>query len=227
MDKQPDRYERIPHTKFCDLDRQGKLQYIRDYYTLHIAVGVLVLGIIIWAVVYYGFTRQVPALYILGVDTAVAQEETLQQDVSAHLALGKRQSVVWDSVAVSGESEYTGFMKITTLVGANVVDVLLCTENSLEILSNMGALADLHQVLDSSLYQALEEQGLICMGTLPREDGGGAYAMAVALSDCSAADAYGLTPLNARQLYLCLSIVPEHPENAQAFLRFLLSPELG
>lgn len=227
-----DKYERIAHTGWKDLDRAGKIQYIKDYYTLPIILGIVVLIFVVWAVVYFGFTSQKPALYVMTVNvSAPAEKEAeLEKELAAYLELGKRENVVWDDTTAAGGEEYNLFLKLTTLLGAHVLDALVFSDGDKEMLENLGAFSTLQEALGDDALSRLEAAGRVVEGLSPDlGDGEARYpcAMAVDLTGSKAAADWGLTPLNGEHIYLAISVTPEHPEAAAALIDYLLAPELA
>ena len=223
MKKQKDdNSERSRYSGWKDLDRKGKIQYIFDYYLLHIVMGVGALILLTAAIIYYGFTSTTNVMYMMGVGAEVPAEsvEALSADVSSYLELDKRHVAEWENATPAGTDDYMAMERMYTLVGAGAVDLFICNEEWFRQLADMGAIRGLEELVDPAVRQELLDSGSIIMVEQAAEDGGGLYDAAIDISGSKAAQDAGIAPLGGSRVLLCLSAGCKHTDEAKLMLSY-------
>ncbi len=205
----------LEREKLASMHGWEKLEYILGYYKFHIVV------VLILILAVFGMTRWVDSLkdenylYVTVMD-ATTEGENLMEDFRASLGDEEEHhkyfldTSVFHTVTLEGESEmdYTGQMTLATLVGSATVDVLVCSEDIYEIYKGEEGEEVVYQISDLMGEEFVKEHEDICM-----ED-------AIRVDDNAVLEKYGLT--TGKPAYLIVFQYSGHPEEAKAFINFLM-----
>lgn len=121
--------------KLKSMNFMEKLDYIWTYYKLWFAGALAVV-----ALIYLGFTmyqgmqkNEVVSVAILGANMDADQIETLRDDVKDWMGAEGKNDVVTINANLSADNEESNSkIALTTLIGAQSVDVLICTQEIYE-----------------------------------------------------------------------------------------------
>ncbi len=203
----------LEREKLASMHGWERLEYILVYYKFHIAVVlILILGV-------FGITRWVDNmkdenyLYVTVVD-ATTEGENFMEDFRASLGDEEEHhkylldTSVFRTENLDGDKvlNYNEQMKLTTLVAAGTVDVLICPKENYEMYT--GEEGVVYQMSDLMGEAFVAEHADICM-----ED-------AILIEDNAVLEKYGLLP--EEPAYLIVFQYTKHPEEAKAFIEFLM-----
>lgn len=206
----------LEREKLASMHGWEKLEYILAYYKFHIGV---VLMLIIAA---FGIARWVDNmkdenyLYVAVVD-AVTEGENFMEDFRATLGDEEEHhkylldTSVFHTVDLQGEKvlDHNAQVKLTTLLGAGTVDVLICPEDVYETYGEQEEGEEiLYQISDIMGEEFVKEHEDICMEEAIRVD------------DNAVLEKYGLT--TGEPAYLIVFQYSEHLEEVKAFVNFLM-----
>ncbi len=144
-----------------NLTRKQKVQYFKDYYLKALLVVIAVL-ILAGALIYNMFFRhQVDVLHIAFINGAyVSDTDTMQNDLRDYYELTSKDEYI--SLDYYNLDDYTAQMKLSTFLGARVIDLMVCDEESFAQYSALGCFADLSEILPADVYAQYKDQ--IVMG---------------------------------------------------------------
>ncbi len=203
----------LEREKLASMHGWERLEYILVYYKFHIAVVlILILGV-------FGITRWVDNmkdenyLYVTVVD-ATTEGENFMEDFRSSLGDEEEHhkylldTSVFRTENLDGDKvlNYNEQMKLTTLVAAGTVDVLICPKENYEMYT--GEESVVYQMSDLMGEAFVAEHADICM-----ED-------AILIEDNAVLEKYGLLP--EEPAYLIVFQYTKHPEEAKAFIEFLM-----
>lgn len=203
----------LEREKLASMHGWEKLEYILVYYKFHIAVVlILILGV-------FGITRWVDNmkdenyLYVTVVD-ATTDGENFMEDFRASLGDEEEHhkylldTSVFRTENLDGDKvlDYNEQMKLTTLVAAGTVDVLICPKENYEMYT--GEEGVVYQISDLMGEEFVAEHADICMEN------------AILIKDNVVLEKYGLLP--EEPAYLIVFQYTKHQEEAKAFIDFLM-----
>lgn len=203
----------LEREKLASMHGWEKLEYILVYYKFHIAVVlILILGV-------FGITRWVDNmkdenyLYVTVVD-ATTDGENFMEDFRASLGDEEEHhkylldTSVFRTENLDGDKvlDYNEQMKLTTLVAAGTVDVLICPKENYEMYT--GEEGVVYQISDLMGEEFVAEHADICMEN------------AILIKDNAVLEKYGLLP--EEPAYLIVFQYTKHQEEAKAFIDFLM-----
>lgn len=206
----------LEREKLASMHGWEKLEYILVYYKFHIAV---VLMLILAA---FGITRWVDNmkdenyLYVTVVDAAT-EGGNLMEDFRASLGDEEEHhkylldTSVFHTVDLQGEKvmDYNAQVKLTTLLGAGTVDVLIGPKDIYEAYAEQEEGEEvLYRISDVMGEEFVKEHEDICMEEAIRVDNNAVL------------EKYGLT--TGEPAYLMVFQYSEHLEEVKAFVDFLM-----
>lgn len=211
--------------KLKQMNRKDKLWYIWSYYKFHMMAAVIVVFLIyaVASTVYRSsFTT---ALYCMCINSRTEAEmdfTPLEEDFAAWLDLGSKETITTETSFISyGDAatdySYASMAKITALVSAKDLDIMLCDSETLNHYASLSAYLDLEASLPPELLALVSDRLFYTTGA-----DGVARAYAIDLSGTEFAEAVGL----AQQPPL-LSIISnsERTDNVFALLRYIFDPQ--
>lgn len=200
------------------LDRRGKIQYVIDYYLLYIIVILFGLSLVVWFFIEKANARE-PALYLAGLNAGIAGEASseLTDELYGYLELNEKQEVVWDSAQLD---DYEASTRLYTLIGAGMIDAIICDETSFYALAEADTLMELDGFLEESVYQELETSGKFLLGEVSEDYGGGSFKLGITLPE-DFAERYHLKASGGGRLVLCIIVNAPHPDAAKALVSFI------
>ncbi|EET58801.1 hypothetical protein BRYFOR_09261 [Marvinbryantia formatexigens DSM 14469] len=209
-----------------NLNRTQKAGYFKDYY-LRTVIIVIVVLIIAASLIYTMFFRhQVNVLSVAFINDAwMADADLLTDNLRDYYELTSDDELL-DCTNYNLE-EYGDQMKLTTLIAAQSIDILVCPQEQFDQYSELGYLADLSELLPADLYAQFEDQiiessevetdtdGTTVLQTYPAAPHG------IDIADNEVYQAYGGV---GEKAILCVVSNTEHTDNVIRFLEYLLSP---
>lgn len=214
------RKEQSEKEKLKDMKFSDKLSYLWEYYKIHAAVTIAVIGLASY-LIYQIVTPDIkPQFYAAIINSAVNPDTMVQfkTDFADYLQLDpKRQSIdLNDTFYLSTGSEYVSEMQqvLTTYIAAGQVDVIIAPESTFKDYAANGYMAKLSDELPTDVYSSLTDNFYIS-GTTddPEKNAYGIY-----LSDTSLFK--GVTYNGEPYI---LGIIPNYPheDNTIEFIKYL------
>lgn len=208
-----------------NLNRSQKLGYFKDYYLRAVVitiVAVIAVGSLVYTML---FRHQTNILSVAFINEAwLTNAGLLDENLRDYYGLTSEDELL-DCSNYSLEA-YGDQMKLSTLIAAQTIDVLVCPEEQFIQYSELGYLADLSELLPADLYAQFEDQILessvvetdtegTVVNTLPAAPHG------IDIADNAVYQAYGGA---GEKAILCVLANTERKDNAIRFLEYLLSP---
>lgn len=206
----------LEREKLASMHGLEKAEYILVYYKFHILVVVLAIIAVIGIVNWIGSLKDENYLYVAVMD-ATTEGENFMEDFRATLGDDEEHhkyvldTSVFHTVNLEGEDEmeYTAEMKLSTLVAASTVDVLICSE---EIYNTYTSEIEedevLYHISDLMGEEFVAEHEDICMKD------------AIKIEDNAVLEKYGIQPDGTS--YLIVFQYTKHPEVAEKFIDYLM-----
>ncbi len=217
---------KIEKEKLSHMSWRDKIWYIWEYYKLHMVIAlfiILILSAVGTAVYNSTFTTR---LYCVILNSPRSHEnfDVLTTDFAQAMGYGKKDQVYVESMisslgngdSVDAMNDYTTIMKMTTLISASEMDVLICDQNGFDYYAGrMDACYDLTTLLPQDLLDTVSDR----LATTVTEDGRTVTA-GLDITDTWFAEDVDLTMEPA---YLCVIINSERTAEATDLIRYIVS----
>lgn len=207
--KSQERRERI-----ASLHGLEKAEYIWSYYKLQLIAAVLVLAGVVGIVKWAGTLKDETYLYLLavngseeGVDIMDKFRKELGDTEEHHKYIIDTSVFFSESLEGKWELAPNAQMKLTTLVGAEAIDVMICPKSVYEQFSGEEK-GLLYQVSELMGEEFAAKYSNIC-----KKD-------AIRVEDSKVLKEYGMTA--DEPAYLLVFKYTKHPETAKEFMNFVL-----
>lgn len=210
--------------KLKNMSRGDQAWYIWAYYKFHIlgAVILLFLFYIVGSSVYRStFKTALHCIYVNSRSESGVNFAPLEEDFAAWLALGKKDMISTEAVFISFGNDATNFSyanmaKISALVSANDLDILICDQESLNHYAEMDGFLDLEQQLSPEVLNLVRDRLYFCPGS----DG---ISRACAI-DLTGTDFATSSQLTQAPPLLGIITTTQRMENAEALIRYIFAP---
>ena len=139
---------RFEAEKMSQMTRKEKIEYLWMYYKSYLLIPVIIVVLAAIGVqMYHGMTEKVLLnLTILGGENV--DRTDLDKDITRLLGTGKKNETVKINANLSGSSEdYNSNIALSTLVGAEAVDVMICPEEIYEQYDDQNGFDNLEKIL--------------------------------------------------------------------------------
>ena len=182
---------RTERRKMKEMSLQDRLWYIWEYYKFHIGAVLIVILLVNVAASSLRNASIDPGLYCVIINSRSSQEldtAPLEQDFFHHMGFGKKQPVYVESMYISygddaTEYSYASMAKISALVAARDLDVIIGDAETLSHYGSLDGMADLTSILPPDVLSQVEGR----LSTAP--DGAGrSVAVSVDISGTSLAE---------------------------------------
>lgn len=201
-----------------------RIWYIWEYYKIHM-LGVLIAAFILSAIGTSLYEKSFEtALYCLIFNSRSETEvdfAPLQEGFAQYLGLTKKQRINMESLYVSfgedtSELAFANMAKVSALVQAKELDIMLADEETIRYFAAMSGYADLEESLSPELLELVRDR----LYYAPGEDGT-ERAYAIDLSGTAFAEDSHLAQTPPLLGILSSSV---RKENTDALLRYIFSP---
>lgn len=159
--------------KLKAMSKQDRRWYIWNYYKFHMLVAVAAIGIL-WIIgtSLYQQTFKT-ALYCMYLNTYTETElntAPLEQGFAEYMELGKKQPIITESAQISyGENatelSYVSMTKVTALVAAKELDIIIGDEENMAHYTTMDGMADLEAELPEDTLNLVRDRLIYSTGT--------------------------------------------------------------
>lgn len=144
--------------KLKNMSGKDKVWYIWEYYKFPI-FGVILAIALIWTVagsVYRSSFETVLHCMYLNNQAEELNTAPLDEGFAAYLDLGKKQMIITESTYITygdnvSEFTYASMAKISALIAAKDLDIIICDQENFEHYASMGGALDLEEVLPAQL----------------------------------------------------------------------------
>lgn len=223
---------------WSELDKRGKWEFFKDYYLLKIVVGVIAIAFVSGFVikVFGPHTNQILYVAVLGDRLKSEQVTEVTDDLSTMMDTDKYHEILFDDAFDFSEegSTFSVNDKITTMLYADVIDVMIVNNQRFKEFSYYGNYKNLDTYLPDDVKEALgdklltanveiERDGDSDLSELDSEDenayaDGEPFILGIDLSDCPK---YKALSTYEEQPILTVSINSPNEENTIKFIRYL------
>lgn len=190
--------------KMQEMTLKEKIEYLWMYYKVYLLIPVVIVALIVVGMqMYNGMTEKVLLnLAILGGDNI--DRTGLEKEVTELLGTGDKKETVKINANLSGSSDdYNSNIALSTLIGAEAVDVIICPEEIYEGYAEQNGFVNLEKILSE---EALE--------------GGKVQKDAVVLEKSSyMTDKVGVS---YEPVYICIMNNAQNEKQAVKFIEMLL-----
>jgi hypothetical protein len=161
------RREQTEKEKLSEMNFQGKLAYLWEYYKIHAIATVTIIALVAYIVVQIVSPHVKPQLYAAILNSALDPTvlDQYKSDFSQHLALDpKRESVEFNStfyMADNNELSATSQQVLSTYVATGEIDVIIAPESIFKEYTDNGYFAKLSDELPTDVYSSLTDSFLI------------------------------------------------------------------
>lgn len=164
--KKPEEPHLTEREKLRSMNLKDKLWYIWNYYRFHMIAAVLavVVAVNVGTVVYHStFHTALHCMIINSRDEEGFQAAPLEQDFASWAGLGKKDEIISETTFLSfgddvSEYIYASMAKISALVAAKDLDVMICDEETLNHYSSMDGYLDLETVLPEDILNLVKDR---------------------------------------------------------------------
>lgn len=210
--------------KLASMSHKDRIWYIWSYYKFHIigAIVAVVLAANIGAAFYRStFDTALHCIYLNSRSETEVNTAPLEQDFAGYLKLGKKELVSTEISYISFEEEttdysYAAMAKITALVAAHDLDILIGDGEGTEHYASLDGFMDLEEALPPDLLLLVQDR----LYYAP-DSSGEPYACAIDLSQTAFAD-----DSNLAQDPPLLGIISnsKRTQAAEALVRYIFQP---
>ncbi len=185
-----------------------RISHIWAYYKPHMAVciAIIVFLSVIGQMIYRSQFETILSLAIL--NAGAGDSEAMEADLKNYLGDDDKyhEISIDTSMYFMGDegSDYTSVMKITTLVGAQEIDVILATKEQFEKYEDMDAFLPMDELLTEEQKEAYGDRV-------------GEHSIRIA--DSEKLDEFGLAP--GEETYLAVFVYTEHIDYAKSFITYI------
>lgn len=189
--KEPEEPHLTEREKLQTMNFRDKLWYIWNYYRFHMIAAVLaiIVAVNVGTVIYHStFHTALHCMIINSRDEEGLNSEPLEKDFASWAGLGKKEEIVSESTFLSfgddvSEYIYASMAKISALVAAKDLDIMICDNETLDHYSSMDGFLDLETILPEEILDAEKDR------LYYTENGDGVrHAYAIDISGTSFAD---------------------------------------
>lgn len=190
--------------KMRQMTLKEKIEYLWMYYKILFLIPVII-GVVIYlgVTMYQGITREV-LLNLTILDGTGTELPGLEEDIKDLLGTGNSKETVEINSNLSGSTDdYNSNVALSTLIGAESVDVLICTEEVYEQYNDQNGFVNLEELLSEETLaggKVQEDAVILEKNDYMTEKMGVSYEPA----------------------YVCVMENAKHKENAVAFVEMLL-----
>lgn len=164
--KKPEEPHLTEREKLRAMNVKDKLWYIWTYYRFHMAAAVLavIVAVNVGTVIYHStFHTALHCMIINSRDEEGFQAEPLEKGFASWAGLGKKEEVVSETTFLAfgddvSEYIYASMAKISALVAAKDLDVMICDEETLNHYSSMDGFLDLETILPEEILSAEKDR---------------------------------------------------------------------
>ncbi len=153
--------------KYQDLNRKQKIEYIWDYYKLHIIAGCVGLIVLIYTLNAFIFNPPPKSIFnvaIMGNQVDMTKTEDLSKELE-HVLLGEdvKSSVVtveayfMDAENANPNMVMASSAKFMANLQENMIDIFIIDENQFKELNKAGIYMELDKVLDQKTLEQYED----------------------------------------------------------------------
>lgn len=210
--------------KLKAMNRKDKLWYIWTYYKLHIfgvTLAVLMASAVGNVIYSNSFKTELHCMFLNNRSEHELNTAPLEQDFAAYLKLGKKQKVTTESTFISfgeeaTEFSYASMAKISALLAAKELDIIIGDTESLNHYASMGGFLNLEASLSPDVLSLVQDRLYYTDG----EDGS-SRAYAIDLSGTAFAEDSNLAldpPL------LGIIVTSTHTDNVERLIQYIFAP---
>lgn len=151
--------------KLKEMSKKDKIWYIWAYYKFHIifaAIGLLVLFQVCAAIYSSSFTTIMHCIYLNNYNSDISFEP-LEEGFGSYIGKNPKDMIIGESAFIafddqSTEYSYASMAKITALVSAKDLDVIIGDTASIDHYTSFGAFCSLESVLPEELLSSLSDR---------------------------------------------------------------------
>lgn len=198
--------EEIIKKKWGSMTFWQKLEYIWMYYKVWLFVALALVGVIWLGITMYQGIHTKVLLNVVVVEGNSTKADKLAEEFTEYAGIHKKEGVVRMKTNVPNEDGTTSSQTVlTTLFGAEAVDVLICTKEVYEEYCDQDGFSSMEEVLKDE--ERIENNSLT-------ED-------ALLLSDDSILKGEGIVAYD--EIYLTIPVNCQNKEMAKQFIKYILS----
>lgn len=146
--------------KMKTMTLKEKIEYLWMYYKVYLLIPVIIVAMIVVGMqMYHGMTEKVLLnLAILGGDNI--DRSGLEKEATELLGTGDKKETVKINANLSGSSDdYNSNIALSTLIGAEAVDVIICPEEIYESYAEQNGFVNLEKTLSEEAIAGGKVQG--------------------------------------------------------------------
>lgn len=221
----PPEPHRTEREKLHAMSRKDQIWYIWNYYKFHI------LGVILACVAVYvvgsslyrtTFDTVMHCMYLNSQGTEEVSTAPLEEDFASWMEFGKKELVVAENAFISfdnsaTEYSYAMMAKITALVMAHDLDIMIGDTSSTNHYASMSGFENLETLLPADLLALVKDRLYYA-----KDENGSEYACAI---DISQTDFVQDSHLYQKPPLLAVVAGSRNTENSIALIRYILAPE--
>lgn len=181
-----------------------KIEYLWMYYKSWLVGAILIVGVIYLGITMYKGTHTEVLLNITVVGGNNLQTEWLEESFIEYAGIEPEDGIIKIQANLSADTEdATSQTALTTLIGAEAVDVLVCPKEIYESYSDQDGFLNIEEVLGEKVYG----------------DGDTAVGDALVLKDDNILKTEDMIPYD--DAYVAIPVTTQHQEMAAKFLKYL------
>lgn len=200
MDKKERR--RFEKEKLSKMSLKEKIEYLWMYYKIWLAVPAAVIVAVYTGVqMYHGMNEEI-MLNVTIINGKNMERTAFGEEIRKLLGAEKKNETVQLNANLTAAGDYNSKIGLSTLIGAEAVDVLVCPEELYEEYAEIGGFVNLEELLPEEI-----------------QDGGKVHGDAVILENSEYLEENVGTLYDT--VYVCVVNNAKHKENAARFLQML------